>query len=991
VAVVFEDRQLTYRQLNRRANQLAHYLRGLGARPETPVAICVERSLEMVVGLLGILKAGGAYVPLDPAYPKERLAFMLQDAQAPVVLTQERFLAEFNNRITVCLDRDWRVISQESEENPDSGVTAENLAYAIYTSGSTGKPKGVMVPHRGLCSLSQEQTQAFDVGSSSRVLQFSSLSFDASIFEIVMALPKGATLCLGTPETLLPGPALIRLLQDQAITIVTLPPSALAALPAEKLPALRTITVAGEAYSAELIARWAPGRRFFNLYGPTETTIWATAAELHDSIRTPPIGRPIGNTQTYILDSSLRPVPIGVPGELYIGGVGLARGYLNRPELTAEKFIPNPFSREPGARLYKTGDLARYLPDGNIEFLGRIDNQVKLRGFRIELGEIEVALAKHPSVRESVVVAQEDSPGDRRLVGYVVSQQRALLTTQELRNFLKAKLPDYMVPSAFVMLETMPLTPNGKVDRRALPIPDGSRPELEEPFVAPRTPVEKVLARIWAEVLRLDRISIHDSFFDLGGHSLKAMQLASKISAAMNIDVSVKLLFAHPTVSSFAEAIGNLDAFSQRSRGAPLEPVDGAVPDARPPFSVPPDSVFMTIERRPLLSLFAAGKIAPVDAAAIGYLPDGLPEQTGLTREEIIQDWYEQLPTLTNILETVLGRIAIIGLPVFASELYCSQDGLIRLLIESLELSRKLGARMVSLTGLIPSATNYGQAIRAAMADGKDLPKITTGHANTTATVVLTIERILKEAGRDLAQERVGFLGLGSIGVTTLRLMLRCLPYPREIVLCDVYDRRDLLIKIREEIASALGFHGLVRVVPTEQSVPAEFYDATLIVGATNVPEIIDIEAVRPGTIVVDDSGPHCFSVGRTVKRFQKHEDILFTEGGTLQSPHPMRRLRYLPRFVEKRANSQYVKTVFAHNPFQITGCVLSGLLSSRFQELVPTIGLVDDSSCLQHYKLLCQLGFQAAELHCRDFVLPDESIRNFRRRFPAVKGTGLP
>jgi hypothetical protein len=346
---------------------------------------------------------------------------------------------------------------------------------------------------------------------------------------------------------------------------------------------------------------------------------------------------------------------------------------------------------------------------------------------------------------------------------------------------------------------------------------------------------------------------------------------------------------------------------------------------------------------------------------------------------------------LSNILETVLGRTAIIILPVFATELYRSQEGLVRLVIDSLELSRKLGARMVSLTGLIPSATNYGQAVAAAMPNGKDLPKITTGHANTAATVALTIERILKESARDLAEERVGFLGLGSIGVTTLRLMLRCLPHPREIVLCDVYNRRDLLMKIREEIAGALGFRGLVRVVPSEQSVPSEFYDATLIVGATNVPEIIDIETVRPGTIVVDDSAPHCFSVGRTVKRLQKHADILFTEGGTLQSPHPIHRLRYLPRFVEKRGNSHYLKTVFSHNPFHITGCVLSGLLSSRFQDLVPTIGRVDDSSCLQHYQRLRQLGFQAAELHCRDFVLPQDSIRNFRRRFAAVKGYVLP
>ena len=450
----------------------------------------------------------------------------------------------------------------------------------------------------------------------------------------------------------------------------------------------------------------------------------------------------------------------------------------------------------------------------------------------------------------------------------------------------------------------------------------------------------------------------------------------------MNIDVSVKLLFEYPTISSLAAVMEDMTPSHQRPSEGQLKPVVRAIPDSPEPKSRQGNSIYMRVERRPLLSLFAAGKIDLVDAAAVGYLPDALAEQTGLTRAEIIHDWYEQLPTLTNILETFLGRIAIIGLPVFTSELYRSQDDLVRVLMEALEVTGKLGARTVSLTGLIPSATNYGQALGAAMAAREDLPKITTGHANTAATVVLAIKRILSEAGRDLAQERVGFLGLGSIGVTTLRLMLRCLPHPKEIVLCDVYDRRDLLAKIQEEIGSDLGFHGLATVVTSKQSVPTEFYDATLIVGATNVPEVIDIGVVRPGTILVDDSGPHCFSVGRTVERFQKHADILFTEGGALQSPHPIHRLRYLPRFVEKKANPHYLGAVSEHNPFQITGCVLSGLLLSCSQELAPTLGLADDSSCLKHYEMLCQLGFQAAELHCRDFVLPEESVHNFRQRF---------
>jgi amino acid adenylation domain-containing protein len=380
IAVVFEGEQLTYLELNEKANQLAHYLQELGVGPEVLVGICVERSFEMIVGLLGVFKAGGAYVPLDPAYPFERLSFMLEDSSVPVLLTQsklvEKKLPPHSARV-VYLDSDWEEIAFHSKENPSSTVTPDHLAYVIYTSGSTGKPKGALLAHRGLCNLATAQIQLFDVQADSRILQFASFSFDASVWEVVLALVSGATLVMAKRESLMPGSALTRLLRDEAITMVILPPSILAVLPAEEFPALQTIIVGGEACSAGLVARWAPLRQFFNAYGPTEATVCATVALCSDGSQKPPIGRAIANTQVYILDTENQPVPIGVPGELHIGGVGLARGYLNRPDLTEQKFIPNPFSDEPNSRLYKTGDLARYLPDGNIEYIGRIDNQVK--------------------------------------------------------------------------------------------------------------------------------------------------------------------------------------------------------------------------------------------------------------------------------------------------------------------------------------------------------------------------------------------------------------------------------------------------------------------------------------------------------------------------------------------------------------------------------------------------------------------------------------
>ncbi|NET44009.1 non-ribosomal peptide synthetase [Okeania sp. SIO2B3] len=424
VAVAFGAQKLTYSQLNTKANQLAHYLQKLGVGPEVLVGICIERSVDLIIGILSILKAGGAYVPLDPTYPQDRLSYMFNDSQVSVLLTQEHLLAQLppHQAQVVCLDRDESKIATEIQENLTTKVTPENLAYTIYTSGSTGKPKGVLLAHQGLCNLAQVQIKAFKVGSNSRVLQFASISFDASIWEIVMAICSGASLYLDKRDNLLPGENLSKLLDEKKITHVTLPPSALGVMPQEKLPALKTIVVAGEACSRELISQWSQGRQFVNAYGPTESTVCATMAQCSEESGAIAIGRPIANTTIYILDGNLQPVPIGVPGEIHIGGIGLARGYLNRPELTLQKFIPNPFINQPEQKLYRTGDLGRYLPDGNIEFLGRIDHQVKIRGFRIEIGEIEATLTQNSTVKETVVVAREDTPGNQRLVAYIVPE-----------------------------------------------------------------------------------------------------------------------------------------------------------------------------------------------------------------------------------------------------------------------------------------------------------------------------------------------------------------------------------------------------------------------------------------------------------------------------------------------------------------------------------------------------------------------------------------
>jgi len=554
LAVICGEERLTYLELNGRANQLAHYLRSLGVEPETRVAVCLPRSLAMIEAVLGIFKAGGSYVPLDPSYPATRLAYMMEDAQPSVILTEREFLDTLPTHSAqwLYLDESREEIASQPAGNLLHALSGESPAYMIYTSGSTGRPKGVVLRHSGVCNMSDAQVRCFGVKPGDRVLQFASLSFDASIFEIMMGLRAGAALCLPTPEESLPGQGLLSLLQKRQVTNVTLPPTALAALPEAKLPFLRTIIVAGEACPPELVERWAPGREFFNAYGPTETSVWVTVARCLDGGRKPLIGRPVDNFQTFVLDARMRPVPVGVAGELYVGGEGLARGYLKRPGLTAERFMPNPFSTRGGARLYRTGDLARYLRDGNIDFLARMDQQVKIRGFRVEPGEIEVELEADDRLCEAAVMVREDMPGQPQLVAYVVPQAGQSITVSELRAILKEKLPDFMIPSAFILLDRIPLTPNGKVDRKALPAPDEGRPLLESVYVPPQTEMEIKISDAWCKALRLQRVGVLDNFFDLGGHSLLMLRTQTLLQESLKRELPLIALFKYPTVATLA-------------------------------------------------------------------------------------------------------------------------------------------------------------------------------------------------------------------------------------------------------------------------------------------------------------------------------------------------------------------------------------------------------------------------------------------------------
>lgn len=575
-ALVYEARSMTYRELNDRANRLAHLLQSVGVGPDMLVGISMERSIEMVVGLLGILKAGGAYVPIDPQYPRERLEFMIRDASVAVLLTQEHLVGSLpkTEARVICLDTVSSVLESQIPENPRVRLNGDNLAYAIYTSGSTGTPKGAMNTHSGITNRLLWMQDAYRLTSADRVLQKTPFSFDVSVWEFFWPLITGARLVVTRPGGHQDARYLAELIAEQEITTLHFVPSMLqvflAELKAEPKAAycrsVKRIICSGEALNADLESRCLTrlDAELHNLYGPTEAAVDVSYWKCIGGTEriSAPIGRPIANMRLYVLDAGLQPVPIGVPGELYLSGIGLARGYHRRPDLTAAQFVPDPFSGDPGGRMYRTGDLARYLPNGEIEFLGRVDHQVKIRGFRVELGEIESVLDANSAVREAVVVATVSEAGDRRLVAYVVpagEQVTQVLCNESLREYVLSRLPDFMVPTAFVLLESLPLLPNGKVDRQALPEPQQTR-QLRQEYVTPRTEAEEVVARIFAEVLCVDRVGVEDNFFTLGGHSLLATQVLSRVIEKFDVELPLHRLFERPTVSAFAQAIAQSQA-----------------------------------------------------------------------------------------------------------------------------------------------------------------------------------------------------------------------------------------------------------------------------------------------------------------------------------------------------------------------------------------------------------------------------------------------
>ena len=1530
-ALVFEGQTLSYGQLNQRSNQLAHYLQKQGIGPEDMVAICLARSLEMVIAILGILKAGAAYVPIDPDYPQSRIDFILQDTKTPVLLTSAamRDRPALSDRLTVtCLDEQWDEVTGHNIGNPTRRARPENLAYVIYTSGSTGKPKGVMVEHRNLINSSKARINLYH---SECTLFISSIAFDSSVAAFWGTLLQGGRLVVIGRATLLNPQETVRLLIQQQVTNMLCTPSYYLQFLPEMVQkqtrlAMHTVINAGEELPITLVEqhqRLLPNIALYNEYGPTENTVWTTVSRLKSKVDNISIGRPIANTTVYILGPDQELLPTGCTGELYIGGASVARGYLNREQLTAERFIPNPFGE---GRLYRTGDLARWLPDGNLAFLGRTDDQVKVRGYRIELGEIEAALQEIESVHQAVVLARPNAAGSNRLVGYVVAEE-AIDAPTTLQAYLQARLPDYMVPGVYVFLEEIPLTSHGKVDRQALPDPDPSE-QLNE-YVPPRTVVEMALARCWQEALGVEQVGIHDDFFALGGDSLLATRVVASIRKELNLEVAVRSIFEAPTVVALASVVqsstasqfpalepagkseqtvlsfaqqrlwfidqfegsthyhiplalrltGALDleameasfrriihrylplrtVISQKDglprpsflpaedwrlhygetaedspefvsqtsiitttpfdlsadfmlrvgvfkvaeerhvlvinmhhiavdgwswpilvnelsecyttyrenrevhlpelklsyadyavwqhkhlKGAILDkqleywqgqlanisPLELPTDHARPPvqstrgashafsisagqtaafkhlveqqggslymglltlldvllyrytgqsdisvgspianrylqetnsligkfvntlvmrnqvqgansfmtlfqqvknncleayahqqypferlvgvlvkardlsrnplfqimlvlqnnqevgnfhwgdlqveaaemmqttakfdlsfkitetadglradieyctdlfeettvermaghFShlldavikdpempvagldmlsdqekhtlltsfddtqsaypqdktvidlfeqqaaaqsdieyVPPrtavemalaqcwqealgvqrvgihddffalggDSLlavkvishinkeindqlslkelfeFPTIRQiaehlgksnrlpvkvenknrsepnmrhhsvegvvtKSLLTQLATGAVEPIDGVAIGYLPENM----GVSLNDEISEYMEDAPWLMSIKQMQWGRIGMILLPITSSELYVEAEKLDKQLLQAVNIAKQFSVKTVALTGLLPSATDFGVRIVNPMKNGGEWPAITTGHAVTCACVVLNIEKIVTVSRRNLAEEKLAFIGTGSIGANTLRLLLDRLNHPRHIILCDLYAKLDRLQAIEREIREAFGYKGEITLAPaTGKDLPQIIYSASMLIGATNAPNVVAVEKLKPGTLIVDDSGPHCFDSEKAKQRLQDQKDILFTEGGAVTLPGGVKITQHIPKqllHVMKNGQPYY------ESPDIIMGCTFSSLLS-----IVPaTIGSFSIDISRRAYEELKKLGIEGAPLHCESYRLPDNVISDFQNKH--VEGVRL-
>lgn len=960
---------LTFNQLDRRADGLAHELVRMGVRPDMPVALLVERSCEMVVGTLGILKSGGCYVPMDPEFPPYRLEQMLMDAKPTVVVTQRK-LAE---RLPA---GNWKLVFVEGiqpvDGSPDVlGLKPDSLAYIIYTSGSTGTPKGVEIPHRAAVNFLHSMQDRPGMDEDDRLLAVTTLSFDISLLELYLPLMTGAECVIASRQEVKDGRHLGHMLEEFGITVMQATPATWRMLIEAGWHGKSDLRIlcGGEPLPRDLAARLVERADVvWNMYGPTETTVWSTYDRVDTGEGTISIGRPIANTTVYVLDANLRPVPVGFVGELYIGGIGLARGYHGQPVLTAERFVEIALPGGVKERVYRTGDLARWRADGKLECLGRTDFQIKLRGVRMELDDIEAHVASHPRVKQAVVVKRDDLPGGPNLVAYVKAGGSSEGLIPALRQHLAERLPESMRPAFYSLVGEFPLTPNRKVDRRKLPAPQIDRSGMEAEFVPARTASEKLLADIFAEAFERDRMGIRDNFFEMGGDSLLAVRILAQASEAFNRQIPVEAFLRFPTIEQLANYLHTSEQ-EESVRELGLSAGSGL-------------DILESLSHMDVRFLDEGVRLPKVDAVALACIPESLLALSGLSRTELLGEWFLHQPHLASIYEMPMGKIGLIILPLFEMDLFKNEAVLREAVEAALTMAGQMGAKTASLTGMLPSATDHGRDVVKWIAGRKRMPSVTTGDATRAATIIKTIEGVLEKTGRKLAEERVAFLGLGSIGKAAVRLALEVLPRPHELLLADPYLKEHDLLTFRDEIVHS-GYRGSISLHPNGGGIPPSVYEASFLVGTTSIPGILDVNKLRPGSVLVDYSFPPSFRVSDALKRFEHQNDVLFTTGGELSFSDPIRETVYLPsraRELTGNLDPRQLAMMAGRNAREITGCVVVSLLTDMERDVKATLGPVAKEDVLAHYQFLAKQGFKPARLQMQRYFLDAKRVESFAK-----------
>ncbi|MCB1205280.1 MAG: amino acid adenylation domain-containing protein [Verrucomicrobiae bacterium] len=962
-AVVFGDTQMTYGELNRLANGVARDLAAAKVGAGDTVGVLADRSPRMIAALLGVLKTGAAYVPLDPEFPASRLSLMLEDASPKALLASGRLVSSLP-------EGSWSVVDLDGVEGTSKsidikGLKSDNLAYIIYTSGSTGKPKGVEIPHRAAVNFLRSMEKTPGLGVEDRLLAVTTLSFDISLLEMFLPLLCGATVVVASSEDAKDGRRLAKLLETEDITVMQATPATWQMLLDSGWEGRSNLRIfcGGEAMSRSLANSLAnSAAEVWNLYGPTETTVWSTVEKIEEGESAITIGRPIANTGVYLLDEHLRPVPAGFTGELWIGGDGLARGYRNQPELTAAAFREIELPLIGKRRLYRTGDLARWTRDDRLECLGRVDFQVKLRGVRMELGDIETQMASIPGIKQAVVVKREDLPTGEGLVGYFIAEGAAP-DAGTIREHLSSVLPQSYIPAFYKELEEFPLTPNRKIDRRRLPLPsfggDGKR-------VAARDEIEAKILAVFEKNFEAASIGVTDNFFEIGGDSLLALRIIVELSDLFGQQIPVDAFLTHPSIEQLARYLGS-------------EPVAKKEADTADKVAVPAG---VSLDDLDHINMELAPETMPkLDAVALTYIPDVLANLSGFSRDEISERLFGGKPRLTNVYELEEGRIGVVMLPCYETDFYKNQASVKAPVLAALKLAADAGAGMVSLTGVIPSATDHGREIEKWMEGEKNLPGITTGDATRSATIVKSVEGILGAAGRKLENETVSVVGLGSIGFGTLRLMLDVLEHPKHLILCDPYQTDDQMSRVRDHIRDA-GYFGQIDIVKNGGALPPEVYEASLVIASSNLPGVLRVPALKSGTLVVDYSFPPVFKLDEAVKRFVTQGDILFTTGGELRLSGVVGETIYLPEDLEgldEGVQTAFLNFLGGRDRHEITGCVLASLVTGRKEGVEATLGALENDDAQAHYDYLNEFGATPAKLQMSGFFLPEEAIAAFR------------